>query len=67
MSLNDSIVEGAALERFGEPGYGVGHGAPISPGEAAAELDSFGEVRLVARLRQAIWRMSPASHFSQQN
>ena len=26
MSLNESIVEDAALEWFGELGYGVGHG-----------------------------------------
>ena len=27
MSLNESIVEDAALEWFGELGYAVGHGA----------------------------------------
>ena len=54
MSLNESIVEDAALEWFGELGYAVGHRAafaglrrakpPLAPGEPAAERDSFGEV-----------------------
>ena len=44
MSLNESIVEDAALEWFGELGYAVGHGPHLAPGEPAAERDSFGEV-----------------------
>jgi type I restriction enzyme R subunit len=44
MSLNESIVEGAALEWLGELGYAVGHGPQLAPGEPAAERDSFGEV-----------------------
>ena len=31
MSLNESIVEDAALTWFGEQGYEVGHGLPPSP------------------------------------
>ena len=60
MSLNESIVEDAALTWFGELGYAVGHGPHIAPGEPAAERDSFGEVVLVARLREAIRRLNPA-------
>jgi type I restriction enzyme R subunit len=69
MSLNESIVEVAALEWFGELGYVVGRGPHIAPGEAAAESacaspadrrDSFGEVVLVGRLREAIRRLNPA-------
>jgi hypothetical protein len=41
MSLNESIVEDAALEWFGELGYTVGHGPQLAPGEPAAERDSF--------------------------
>jgi type I restriction enzyme R subunit len=37
-SLNESIVEDAALEWFGELGYAVGHGPQLAPGEPAAEL-----------------------------
>ena len=44
MSLNESIVEDAALEWFGELGYAVGHGPQLAPGKPAAERDSFGEV-----------------------
>ena len=58
MSLNESIVEDAALEWFGELGYAIGHGPHIAPGEAAAERDSFGEVILVARLRDAIRQLN---------
>jgi type I restriction enzyme R subunit len=60
MSLNESIVEDAALEWFGELGYAVGHGPQLAPGEPAAERDSFGEVVLVGRLREAIRRLNPA-------
>jgi type I restriction enzyme R subunit len=60
MNFNESIVEEAALEWFGELGYAVGHGPHIAPGEPAAERDSFGEVVLVGRLRDAIWRLNPA-------
>jgi len=53
MSLNESIVEDAALSWFGELGYAVGHGPQLAPGEPAAapacaehadRRDSFGEV-----------------------
>ena len=58
MSLNESIVEDAALEWFGELGYAVGHGPHLAPGEPAAERDSFSEVVLVGRLREAIRRLN---------
>lgn len=41
MSLNESIVEDAALEWFGELGYAVGHGPDLAPGEPAAERESL--------------------------
>jgi len=59
MSLNESHVEEAALEWFGELGYAVGHGPDLAPGEAAAERDSLGEVVLVGRLREALRRLNP--------
>ena len=58
MNLNESIVEAAALEWFGELGYAVGHGPHLAPGEPAAERDSFGEVVLVERLRAALRRLN---------
>jgi len=60
MSLNESIVEDAALEWFGELGYAVGHGPHMAPGELAAERASFADVVLEARLRDAIGRLNPA-------
>ena len=54
MTLNETHVEEAALEWFGELGYAVGHGPQLAPGEPAAERDSFGAVVLVGRLREAI-------------
>ena len=60
MSLNESIVEDAALTWFGELGYTIGHGPHMAPGEPAAERDSFGDVVLVGRLREAIWCLNPA-------
>ena len=60
MSLNESIVEDAALEWFGELGYAIGHGPHLAPGEPAAERESFGDVVLVGRLREAIRRLNPA-------
>ncbi len=59
MSLTESIVEDAALTWFGELGYTVGHGPQMAPGEPAAERDSFGEVVLVGRLREALRRLNP--------
>ncbi|WP_395743441.1 type I restriction endonuclease subunit R [Prosthecobacter sp.] len=60
MSLTESIVEDAALTWFGELGYAVGHGPQMAPGEPAAERDSFGEVVLVRRLREALRQLNPA-------
>jgi len=69
MSLNESIVEEAALTWFrrrqgyagqvGELGYAVGHGPQLAPGEPAAERDSYGEVELVGRMRENIRRLTP--------
>ena len=41
MNLNESIVEDAALEWFGELGYAVGHGPHLAPGEPSAERDCW--------------------------
>ena len=60
MALNESIVEDAARSWFGELGCAVGHGPQLAPDEPAAERDSFGEVVLVGRLREAIRRLNPA-------
>lgn len=61
MSLNESIVEDAALAWFGELGYAIGHGPQLAPGEPAAERDGTGDVVLVRRLREATRRLNPAA------
>jgi len=60
MNLNESIVEDATLEWFGELGYAIGHGPHIAPGEPAAERESFSECVLVGRLREAIRQLNPS-------
>lgn len=40
MSLNESIVENAALEWFEELDYTIGHGSQLAPGTRAAESRS---------------------------
>jgi len=69
-TLNESVVEDAALTWFGDLGYAVGHGPQLAPGEYAGstltptfsqgERESYGEVVLVGRLREAIRRLNPA-------
>jgi type I restriction enzyme R subunit len=58
-AFNESVVEDAALSWFDELGYGIGHGPEIAPGEGAAERQSFSDVVLVGRLRDAIDRINP--------
>ncbi len=58
--MNEFIVEDAALTWFGELGYAVRHGPQFAPGKPAAERESFGEVVMVGRLREAIRRLNPA-------
>jgi type I restriction enzyme R subunit len=60
MSLNESHIEEATLEWLGELGYAIGHGPEMAPGEAASERDSFSDVVLKGRLREAIHWLNPA-------
>jgi len=39
MTLNESIVEDAALEWFGKLGYAVGRGLQMAPGEAVEKKE----------------------------
>ncbi len=59
MPFNELTIEEAALSWFGELGYEVARGPDLAPGEAAAERDSFGDVVLAGRLRDAIDRLNP--------
>ena len=61
MSFNEFIVEDATLTWVGELGYAVFHEPQLPPGESATERDSFGEVVLVERLREAIRLLNPTT------
>jgi type I restriction enzyme R subunit len=60
MSLNQSIVEDAALEWFGELGCAVGHGPHLTPIEPTAERVLISELVLVARLHEVIRQLNSA-------
>ena len=56
--LNESTLEETALSWFADLGYEVAHGQDIAPGEPAAERDSYDQVVLVGRLRDAVERLN---------
>jgi type I restriction enzyme R subunit len=58
-NFTESVVEEAVLEWAGNLGYSVLHGPEIAPGEPAAERETFSDVVLVGRLREAIERLNP--------
>jgi type I restriction enzyme R subunit len=60
MSLNESVVEDAAISWFAQIGYTVGHGPHLAPGEPGAERSSFADVILKGRLQDAIHRLNPS-------
>ena len=60
-AFNENTVELAALEYFSELGYRTLHGPDIAPGERGAERDSYEEVFLWGRLRDAIRRINPGT------
>jgi type I restriction enzyme, R subunit len=58
-SFTESTVEEAVLEWAAGLQYGVLFGPEIAPSEPAAERASFGDVLLVARVRDALARINP--------
>ena len=64
MILNESIVEEAALEWFGELGYAVGHGPHLARGEYAKGtlIPAFSQrEKEKEKEREAIRRLNPAN------
>jgi type I restriction enzyme R subunit len=59
MTLNEAIVEAVALDWFQALGYAVLPGLQLAPDEPTAERQSFSDVLLLGRLRQAIGRLNP--------
>jgi type I restriction enzyme, R subunit len=60
MGMNEWLVEDAALHWFQELGYSLVYGPHLAPGEVSSERNSFDDVVLVGRLREAIRRLNPA-------
>ena len=59
-AINKSNAKAATLESFEGLGYASKNSLLIAPVEPAAERDSFGEITLVGRFCDAIWRLNPA-------
>ena len=60
MSLNESIIEEASLDWFRELGYALAYGPLLAPCEPTNERDSFRQVVLIGRLKNAIARINPS-------
>jgi len=58
-TLNESTVEGTALDWLRGLGWQTAHGPDIAPGSAAPERADFSEVVLAQRLRDALARLNP--------
>src|SRR5690606_12734471 len=58
-AFTESIVEEAALEWFEALGYTITGGSAIAPGEPGEERQTYADVLLEARLREALARLNP--------
>jgi type I restriction enzyme R subunit len=59
IKLNEDAIETLAIERLQALGYQYIHGAEIAPDCANPERESFADVLLIERLRQAVKRINP--------
>ena len=57
-NFSEDVIEQAALAWFEGLGYQVIGGPVLAPGEATAERDSFSDVVLAGRLREALARLN---------
>lgn len=57
--ITEDIIEKSAIELLQELGWEYAHGREISPEGLFCERDSFGDVLLVTRLREAIKKLNP--------
>ncbi len=60
-TFNENTVEQAAMEYFAELGYQRVHGPQIAPGAPGAERESYADVILWNRLRDAVERINPGT------
>jgi type I restriction enzyme R subunit len=56
----ESSIEDVTLRWFGQPGYSTARGEDVAREGVPAERESFGDVLLVQRSRDAIDRLNPA-------
>jgi len=59
VTVDEAVIEDAALEWLAQLGYERVYGPNLAPGEVAAERDSFDQVYLYGRLRAAARRINP--------
>ena len=59
-TINESVVEAAALTWLGGLGWQTAHGPDIAPDTPNAERDSYDDVVLERRLRDALAELNPA-------
>jgi type I restriction enzyme R subunit len=60
IKLNEDAIETLAIERLQTLGYQYIHGAEIAPDSTSPERESFADVLLIERLRQAVKRINPS-------
>ncbi len=65
--MAESHVEEATLEWFDTLGYATAYGPDISPGGSSVERDSYADVFLLGRLRDAIARLNPRIPYTAQD
>jgi type I restriction enzyme R subunit len=58
--IDESVIESAALDYLESLGYASLRGSDIAPSEPAAERESYSEVLLKDRVREALSRLNPA-------
>ena len=59
MTFTESVVEQAALAWLESAGWRVRNGVEIAPGEPTSERDTYAQVFLTQRLRDALARLNP--------
>jgi type I restriction enzyme R subunit len=59
MTVDESVIEDAALEWLAQIGYERAYGPNLAPGENTAERESFDQVYLYGRLQAAARRINP--------
>ena len=59
-TINEAVVEEAALAWLFDLGWGVAHGPEIAPDTPNAERDEYGQVVLERRLRDSLAELNPA-------